>query len=67
MILLHGLEGSSMAHYMGGISDKAWTAGWNVVRLTPDSVVLRSRVEATTRLSERLDPLGVFHPYLGME
>ena len=32
-ILLHGLEGSSLAHYMGGISDKAWAAGWNVVRL----------------------------------
>lgn len=32
-ILLHGLEGSSTAHYMAGISDKAWAAGWNVVRL----------------------------------
>ena len=32
-ILLHGLEGSSAAHYMAGISDKAWAAGWNVVRL----------------------------------
>ena len=33
LLLLHGLEGSSMAHYMGGIADKAWAAGWNVVRL----------------------------------
>jgi len=33
LILLHGLEGSSTAHYMRGIADKAWTAGWNVVRL----------------------------------
>jgi predicted alpha/beta-fold hydrolase len=33
LILLHGLEGSSRAHYMGGISDKAWAEGWNVVRL----------------------------------
>jgi predicted alpha/beta-fold hydrolase len=33
IILLHGLEGSSQAHYMAGISDKAWAAGWNVVRL----------------------------------
>ena len=33
LLLLHGLEGSSLAHYMRGISDKAWTAGWNVVRL----------------------------------
>jgi hypothetical protein len=33
IILLHGLEGSSHAHYMAGISDKAWAAGWSVVRL----------------------------------
>lgn len=33
LIVLHGLEGSSMAHYMRGISDKAWAAGWDVVRL----------------------------------
>ncbi len=33
ILLLHGLEGSSLAHYMRGISDKAWAAGWNVVRL----------------------------------
>ena len=32
-LLLHGLEGSSMAHYMRGIAEKAWIAGWNVVRL----------------------------------
>ena len=33
LLLLHGLEGSSDAHYMGGMADKAWAAGWNVVRL----------------------------------
>lgn len=33
LLLLHGLEGSSLAHYMCGISDKTWRAGWNVVRL----------------------------------
>jgi len=33
ILLLHGLEGSSTAHYMRGIADKAWAAGWNVVRL----------------------------------
>ena len=33
IVLLHGLEGSSHAHYMAGISDKAWAEGWNVVRL----------------------------------
>ena len=33
LLLLHGLEGSSHAHYMCGIADKAWARGWNVVRL----------------------------------
>jgi hypothetical protein len=33
ILLLHGLEGSSLAHYMCGMSDKAWALGWNVVRL----------------------------------
>jgi predicted alpha/beta-fold hydrolase len=33
LVLLHGLEGSSLVHYMGGMADKAWTLGWNVVRL----------------------------------
>ena len=30
---LHGLEGSSSAHYMRGLADKAWTSGFNVVLL----------------------------------
>jgi predicted alpha/beta-fold hydrolase len=33
LVLLHGLEGSSSAHYMRGIADKAWAAGFHVVRL----------------------------------
>jgi predicted alpha/beta-fold hydrolase len=33
ILLLHGLESSSLAHYMCGISEKAWALGWNVVRL----------------------------------
>lgn len=33
LLLLHGLEGSSDAHYMRGIAHKAWRAGLNVVRL----------------------------------
>jgi len=33
IIVLHGLEGSSAAHYMRGIANKAWAVGWNVVRL----------------------------------
>ncbi|NQW03484.1 MAG: alpha/beta fold hydrolase [Acidobacteria bacterium] len=30
---LHGLEGSSEAHYMQGVAHKAWRLGWNVVLL----------------------------------
>ena len=33
VLLLHGLEGSADAHYMRGIADKAWSHGFNVVRL----------------------------------
>src|SRR6478735_3913781 len=33
VILLHGLEGSSEAHYIRGMADKAWARGFNVVRL----------------------------------
>ena len=33
ILLLHGLEGSSLAHYICGMADKAWALGWNVVRL----------------------------------
>jgi uncharacterized protein len=33
LLLLHGLEGSSEAHYMRGIADKGFRAGFNVVRL----------------------------------
>jgi uncharacterized protein len=33
LLLLHGLEGSSLAHYMRGLAEKAWASGWNVVRL----------------------------------
>lgn len=33
LLLLHGLEGSSDAHYMRGVAAKAWVRGLNVVRL----------------------------------
>jgi hypothetical protein len=33
LLVLHGLEGSSDAHYVRGIADKAFRAGLNVVRL----------------------------------
>jgi predicted alpha/beta-fold hydrolase len=33
LVALHGLEGSSDAHYMRGVASKAWARGFNVVRL----------------------------------
>lgn len=33
LLLLHGLEGSSQAHYMRGMAEKAWRSGFSVVRL----------------------------------
>jgi uncharacterized protein len=33
LLALHGLEGSSQAHYMCGMADKAYAAGFNVILL----------------------------------
>ena len=55
LILLHGLEGSSMAHYMRGIADKAWAAGWNVVRLN------QRNCGGTEHLSRGLYHSGLTH------
>jgi predicted alpha/beta-fold hydrolase len=33
VLALHGLEGSSEAHYMRGLAAKAWDRGWNAVLL----------------------------------
>jgi predicted alpha/beta-fold hydrolase len=44
-----------MAHYMRGISDKAWTAGWNVVRLN------QRNCGGTERLSRGLYHSGLTH------
>lgn len=33
LVALHGLEGSSEAHYMQGLAEKAYAAGFNVLRL----------------------------------
>jgi predicted alpha/beta-fold hydrolase len=33
LLALHGLEGSSSAHYMRGLADKAFAAGWSAVLL----------------------------------
>src|SRR6476646_8833919 len=67
-ILLHGLEGSSQAHYMRGIADKAWAAGWNVVRLN------QRNCGGTEHLSRGLyhsglthDPLFVLHELIRTE
>jgi uncharacterized protein len=55
LILLHGLEGSSSAHYMRGIADKAWAAGWNVVRLN------QRNCGGTEHLSRGLYHSGLTH------
>ena len=68
LLLLHGLEGSSQAHYISGISDKAWAAGWNVVRLN------QRNCGNTEHLSRGLyhsglthDPLFVMHELIRTE
>jgi predicted alpha/beta-fold hydrolase len=55
MVLLHGLEGSSTVHYMRGMADKAWAAGWNVVRLN------QRNCGGTEHLSKGLYHSGLTH------
>jgi predicted alpha/beta-fold hydrolase len=60
LVLLHGLEGSSRAHYMRGISDKAWADGWNVVRLN------QRNCGGTEHLSRGLYHSGLTHDVLSV-
>lgn len=55
LILLHGLEGSSTAHYMRGIADKAFARGFNVVRLN------QRNCGGTEQLSAGLYHSGLTH------
>jgi uncharacterized protein len=53
VIALHGLEGSSLAHYICGLSDKAYASGFNVVRLN------QRNCGGTEHLSETLYHSGL--------
>jgi uncharacterized protein len=55
ILLLHGLEGSSLAHYICGIADKAWAFGFNVVRLN------QRNCGGTEHLSRGLYHSGLTH------
>jgi predicted alpha/beta-fold hydrolase len=55
IILLHGLESSSDAHYVRGISDKAFAAGFNTVRLN------QRNCGGTEHLSDSLYHSGLTH------
>ena len=55
LLALHGLEGSSDAHYMRGIADKAWRAGFSVVRLN------QRNCGGTEHLSRGLYHSGLTH------
>jgi predicted alpha/beta-fold hydrolase len=50
LMALHGLEGSSEAHYMRGLAAKAWRRGWNAVLLN----------QRNCGGTERLTP-GLYH------
>jgi len=53
IVLLHGLEGSSESDYMLGTAEKAWVAGFNVVRLN------QRNCGGTERLTESLYHSGL--------
>jgi predicted alpha/beta-fold hydrolase len=60
IILLHGLESSSDAHYMRGIADKGFAAGFNVVRLN------QRNCGGTESLSDSLYHSGLTHDPLAV-
>ena len=60
IMVLHGLEGSSLAHYMRGVADKAWAAGWNVVLLN------QRNCGRTEHLSRGLYHSGLTHDPLSV-
>jgi hypothetical protein len=60
LVALHGLEGSSNAHYMRGLSDKAYAAGFNVVRLN------QRNCGGTEHLSPGLYHSGLTHDPLAV-
>ena len=55
ILLLHGLESSSAAHYVRGLSDKAFAAGFNAVRLN------QRNCGGTEELSDSLYHSGLTH------
>jgi uncharacterized protein len=55
LIALHGLEGSSAAHYMKGLADKAFARGFNVIRLN------QRNCGGTERLAAGLYHSGLTH------
>lgn len=55
LLALHGLEGSSSAHYMRGVADKAFARGFNVVRLN------QRNCGGTEALSRGLYHSGLIH------
>ena len=55
LIALHGLEGSSTAHYMQGLADKAYARGFNVIRLN------QRNCGGTERLAAGLYHSGLTH------
>ena len=68
LIALHGLESSSDAHYVRGLADKAFAAGFNAVRLN------QRNCGATEHLSDSLyhsgltgDPLAVMRELIDVD
>lgn len=55
LLLLHGLNGSSDAHYMRGIADKAFAQGMNVIRLN------QRNCGGTEHMSDSLFHSGLTH------
>jgi uncharacterized protein len=58
LVLLHGLEGSSDSGYMLGIAEKAWIAGFSVVRLNQRNCGGTEELTSTLYHSGRSGDIG---------
>lgn len=68
LLLLHGLEGSADAHYMRGMAEKAFTAGFNVVRLNQrDCGGTRHLSAASYHSGLSADPIAVIRELVGAD
>jgi predicted alpha/beta-fold hydrolase len=60
VLIVHGLEGCTESHYMRGLAQKAWEAGWNSIRIN------QRNCGGSEHLTPTLYHNGLSQDYLGI-